>query len=246
MPQRIVKFIKKEHNLKGAGASIRVGTLEHYRSQPEEDGVGDYLEGIAGFSTTEDTTLTPETAQYMMPGLKKGVMTVSKGGGIFRGANNCYLFCATVFDDWDVDETIFPQYNSYYTINDIHKFAEFIAGLLRSSITLKDVQESSMFFLNQVPAAEIRINWAIHINRVDYSQPKALEISNANSDQLKGFVPSEYLQLFCKPEKYLEQREIRIAFRLLCPGPGLGFLSVKPEPKILTLDLKPQVQKWLS
>lgn len=241
---RIVKFIDEKHNLNEAGDSIRLGTLEHYQSLPEEGGIGDYLEGLAGFKTSEDVTLTPETAQHMMPGLKKGVITVSGGGGIYKAVNNCYLFCATMFDDWYVDESIFPQYNSYYTINNFQKFAEFIGLLLRKSFTLNDVQEHSLHFLNRLPATEIRIDWRIDAHKVDYSREKALEISNPNSGELKNFVPVEYLRLFCKPKKYSNQREFRIAFRPFCAN--LGFLSVKPEPKNLSLNLKPEVQQWIG
>ena len=123
---RIVKFLEKKYNLNGDGDSIRVGTLEHYRSLPDEEGIGDYLEGLAGFQTTEETTLTPNTAKHFLPGLKKGEATVSAGGGISSITANCYVFCGTWFDEWDVDETIFPQYDSFYTIHDLPRFIEFV------------------------------------------------------------------------------------------------------------------------
>lgn len=241
---RIVKFIETRHNLLGEGESIRVGTLAHYRRLPEEDGVGDLLEGIAGFETTEDTKLTPETAKNFMPGLKKGVMTVGGGGGIFKGVHNCYIFCTTWFADWDVDETIFPQYNSHYTISNVEEFAGFLASLLQRSLALNDLEDYSLAQLNQIPASAIRIALQIDWGVVEYTQEKLIEISNSNVRQLETFNPNEYVQIFGKPAKYSHQREFRFVFRPFCPG--IGFLAVKSTPKNLDLSLKNEAKKWIS
>jgi len=241
---RLIKFLNKEYNLTGEGETIQIGTLEHYRSLPEEDGVGDYLEGIAGFNTTEDTALTPETAKHMLPGLKKGVVTIGGNGSLFRVVDNCYVFSATWFDKWDVDESIFPQYNSFYTIQDIQKFASFLELLLRRSFTLDDIQDYSLERLKKVRASEMQIGWNVQWDRVNYSREKALEISNSNVEKLSNFNPTDYLQIFCKPEKYSIQNELRFIFRPFCSN--LGFLSVKPKPKILSLSLKEEVSQWIA
>jgi hypothetical protein len=241
---RIVKFLESQYNLNGDGETIRVGTLQHYRSLPEEEGIGDYLEGIAGFNTVEDTTLTPETAKHMMPGLKKGEVTIGKGGGLFKMTSNCYIFCATYIDEWDVDETIFPQYDSFYTIKDCPQFAAFIQSLLIRSFSLDDVEEYCLQRLNKVPASNIRIGLDVKWSRVSYSREKALEISNSNVEELMDFQPTDYLQIFCKPKKYANQSEFRIVFRPFCHG--FGFISVKPPPKDLSLSLKSEVLKCIS
>ena len=111
-------------------------------------------------------------------------------------------------------------------------------------LTLNDVEEFSLQNLSKIPASAIQIRWDVKWERVLYSQEKALEISNSNVKQLSTFEPTNFLQIFCKPEKYSYQSEFRMVFRPYCPG--FGYIDVKEEPKNLSLNLKDQISRFVS
>ncbi|MFL0811436.1 MAG: hypothetical protein K6L76_13540 [Agarilytica sp.] len=235
---RIVKYIDKEFNPKEGCTTFRLGTLDHFQRQPEEDGIGDYLEGLTGIATKagESVTITPESKGGLFPGLKKGVIKLgpgsSDGPAFMAKAHNCYIYCATVYDDWIIpDKSRFPKYDSKFEISNPNMFVSLLGKYFEMDFTLEDVDELSLARLSRVPASQANVSFYIAWQKVRYDVKKISEISQANVMDINHIPVDDQSKIFCKPEKYSYQKEIRFVIRpynRVC-----GPLGVKITPKTI-------------
>lgn len=238
----LVKYCEEKYNIMKGCQTIRLGTLHEYRNI-ENQLLRDEGEGKFhfGFHFKKGVQIPDGWLNFLqsMPGSDTGEF---KGGskigpeGIFVGeynvelqSHNQWIYCLSS-DTNDTAGSISENYADCWFLKRgaLQSFAEYIREEIAKSLTLEDLSEEHY----QLRLSELQNIWVGYsCSAIEYTKRSKLvkEFSSFDEEEIKRQVLSIP---FKKPQRFSEEKEIRICFTLHLGGQIIG---ISDKPKIINL-----------
>ena len=242
-PWVLRKYCPASFNPKRGFSTIRLGTLESFRTIEAGDEIRDEDEGISSLSIGQLALdeCHPATIRELKPFCNFGSSNWSEvtlvGGRFTSRMSNPYVWCCSRFED-EVEDRDFgrrldPAYDSSFLVGDYRRACEWIAGELRKQCTIDHLKESEQKLLRN--RGETSLNrcvidgWCYAVRYVESKHLAVVDGKIAGHGAV--FPPNIPEEVHCglmKQMRFAWQNEYRFMFCFV--HPEIGSLCMKPNP----------------
>ncbi len=243
MPNRLIKFCKREHNVALGAPTLRIGTLDDFRTL-ECPTLRDRREATSHLAFTQEFTFSMDNS--LSEALSGGgitsdgslQVTVKKGSTIKKKIDNCYAFCVANLDHYPTLEEAKGfdlAYNSAYEVLDPNEFSRITTDVLAQSLAISNIATRHHKILIKTPLSEMNIYVEGKHRSVIYIPSRRIEISSASDfPALIKIMNNGMQRIFIKRQKDSYQCEYRFAFILA--DKNFRQMKVKKDPVLIPSD----------
>lgn len=233
----LVKFCKPEHNPLNGCPTLRLGTLEFYRSldpsfmiADDEEGVDKhYVDNFVGYAADKASIDFLKSLGFGSEHQDFYMQNIT----IRRTFPNCFIWSCMYVEDSSSEvkgDRFDKNYTSSYKIKNPNEFCEFLSDLLIKQFKVSNFSNTSIDQLQSMSLNELsNIKIACYHGRVVYVQKKEGRLSFGGLESYANNIPMEFRHFFVKTGKFVEDCEYRFAFVIYLPQRSLA-LSVAAAP----------------
>ncbi|WP_331352556.1 hypothetical protein [Cellvibrio sp. UBA7671] len=232
----LVKFCEHKYNPLGACKTIRLGTIEYYRTLNPSFTIADPHEGVDSYDVDYFSEVPNEECKkflangYFNLGDAKRVTMV--GVKIKRTHPNCYIWCCKKIEGQlkkGDGRSIDVKYSSHYIIKSPEEFANHAKKMLHQNLSIDSFDESSQHYISGNSLSITDLELHCYYDEIRYVPQKMGAFFGEHSFHYNQDIPDFIRHVFTKPEKHKHESEFRFLFSIFCPI-NKRLLTVKKDP----------------
>ena len=226
---RLVKYCKREHNLRRGCRTIRLGTLGSYCADDPNFLRHDAEEGHYSVSKKPGVKLNEKRAAELL-GARPGDVEIAEGAHVERHERfpNCLIFCVSqTTPSIDLARILDPCYNDWFEITDVASFTSRLIQLLGEQINPTDLE-----FPSGVSIADCVMHVGFFGGSVVYGERRVV-LNHENFDEVMSPIREPLKRLVLKPRDHQSIREYRFV-GVITDSDG-NVINVKTQAKNVQL-----------